>query len=83
MESRDNGFVYGGGELFLAHDHAAARAAKCFMRCCGDNIEEGNGICKYTARDQSGDVRKICHGYGANLFGNLVYTGVVNLARES
>jgi hypothetical protein len=70
LDAGKDDLVHGLGELFLAHDHAAARASQGLVRGGGHEVGIGYGARVLAHRDESRDVRNIGHKIRAHLVGN-------------
>src|SRR5439155_6146125 len=69
------------GELFLAHDNAAARSAQTFMRRGGDKLCVWNRTEMLSTGHQTSDVRHIDKQNCANRIGDLAQPRKIDDAR--
>ena len=81
LHSGEHRFVDGFGVLFFAHDDAAARPAKRFMRGCGDEIGVRHGRRMQSRRHESRDMGDIHHQIRADFIRDLAKAGEVDDAR--
>ena len=81
LKSREHGFIDGFGIGFLAENHAAAGAAKGFVRRRGHKIRIGYRALVQSGSHQTGDVSHIHHQKRPGFMSDLGHFAEVDLSR--